>query len=135
MPIDRLDHYSVRARDVKVTRDFYVDIVGLSDGYRPDFPFPGAWLYAGDRAVVHLIGVDPGDSTGLTDYLGDKADAAEGSGNLDHVAFVASGFDAMRARFQELGAKFHEREVPGLKLRQVFLTDPNGVVVELNFPG
>ena len=58
MALDRLDHYSIRTTDLDTTRDFYVEVLGLSEGYRPTFDFPGHWLYCGERAVVHLIAGD-----------------------------------------------------------------------------
>ena len=36
---------------------WYRDILGLRTGPRPDFPIPGAWLYAEDTAMVHLVAV------------------------------------------------------------------------------
>jgi catechol 2,3-dioxygenase-like lactoylglutathione lyase family enzyme len=135
----KLNHYSVRTADVEATRAFYVDVLGLVVGPRPAFPFPGVWLYAGDtastdNAVVHVIGVDPVDASGLQGYLGGRDGATGGSGALDHVAFSATGLAAMRARLAELGLAPRERTVPGLGLHQLFVVDPNGIVVELNFP-
>ena len=61
MLINSLDHCSIRTTKLQETRDFFVDILGLEDGERPDFPFPGSWLYTDSTAVIHLIGVDPDD--------------------------------------------------------------------------
>ena len=89
----------------------------------------------GHHAVVHIIGIGPKDSGGLSGYLGDRGDAAlKGSGVVDHVAFFATGLAEMRAKLQRLGTPARERTVPGLGLHQVFLDDPNGVVIELNYP-
>ncbi len=136
MPINKLDHYSIRTADLDATRAFYVDVMGFETGPRPDFPFPGVWLYQGGIAVVHVIGIDPNDASGLQDYLGDR-DAAEtgGSGMIDHVAFTATDIDAVRARIEASGLAFRERKVPAMDLRQIFVTDPSGVVIELNFAG
>ncbi|MDE2361233.1 MAG: VOC family protein [Hyphomicrobiales bacterium] len=133
MALTRLDHFSVRTSDVEGTRSFYEEILGLRNGPRPAFPFPGVWLYQGERAVVHVIGVDPNDSSGLQDYLGARGDGGAGSGNFDHIAFTADDLDGMRRHFAESGIVFSEREVPGLSLHQIFLKDPNGLTVELNF--
>jgi catechol 2,3-dioxygenase-like lactoylglutathione lyase family enzyme len=135
MPINKLDHYSIRTMDVATSRDFYQDVVGLQVGPRPEFPFPGAWLYNGDTAVVHIVGIDPNDASGLEGYLGGKATvtAGDGTGSIDHIAFIASDIDKMREDFSAKKIDFFEREVPGLGLRQIFLKDPNGVTIELNF--
>jgi len=136
MPIEKLDHYSIRTTDLDATRNFYVDVMGFEVGPRPNFPFPGVWLYQGGIAVVHVIGIDPNDSAGLLDYLGtrDQGDA-KGTGMIDHVAFLCSDIDGVRTRIAGSGLEFTERQVPAMDLRQIFVTDPSGVVVELNFPG
>lgn len=135
-----LNHYSIRTFDIDACRDFYAGVVGLEVGPRPAFDFPGYWLYAGDtalpsNAVVHVIGMDRTDSAGLKRYLGDRdVGSLQGSGAVDHVAFFATGLGAMRSKLAELGVAARERQVPGLGLYQVFVTDPNGVVIELNYP-
>ncbi len=134
MALTRLDHFSVRTTDVAGTQAFYEKVLGLRNGPRPNFPFPGAWLYQGEQAVVHVIGVDPKDSSGLMDYLGARGGGDTGSGNFDHIAFAADDLDGMRSHFGACAVSFTERSVPGLGLHQVFLTDPNGLTVELNFP-
>jgi catechol 2,3-dioxygenase-like lactoylglutathione lyase family enzyme len=135
MPIGRLDHYSIRTTKLDETRRFYVDIIGLTDGQRPPFDFPGAWLYNGGVSVVHIVGIDPDDSSGLIAYLGDKGAAdTTGTGTIDHVAFIATGLADMRARLVTHRLAHRERRVPELDLHQLFLEDPNGVTIELNYP-
>lgn len=135
-----LNHVSIRTADLEACRRFYVDVLGLHVGPRPDFPFPGLWLYADDgtatgHAAVHVIGVDRRDPSGLAGYLGERATTSRhGSGAVDHVAFAATGLAAMRARLAGLGIPVRERTVPGLGLHQLFLDDPDGIVVELNYP-
>jgi catechol 2,3-dioxygenase-like lactoylglutathione lyase family enzyme len=135
MALTQLDHFSIRTADVDGTRDFFVQVLGLTDGERPPFNFPGAWLYCGDKDVIHIIGIDPNDKSGLVEYLGDRDEAAlTGTGAIDHLAFMADGLDIMRDRLEQAGVATREREVPLLGVRQVFLEDPNGVTIELNFP-
>ncbi len=134
MPINTLDHYSIRTADLAATRNFYVDVMGFEVGPRPDFPFPGVWLYQGGIAVVHVIGIDPADSAGLQDYLGDRsATEGGGSGMIDHVAFAATDIDAIRTRITASGLVFRERQVTAMRLRQIFVNDPSGITIELNF--
>ena len=98
------------------------------------------WMYRGDHAdmanaVVHIIGMDPNDPEGLKKYLGDRdISSLRGSGAVDHVAFFTDGLDGMLAHLESLGIAARQRTVPSVGLHQVFLDDPNGVVVELNFP-
>ena len=135
-----LNHYSIRTTDLDASRRFYADVLGLSVGPRPEFPFPGLWMYRGDHgdmanAVVHIIGLDLADPQGLTQYLGDRAEASlAGSGAVDHIAFYADGLAAMLTHLQAQGVPFRERSVPSVGLHQVFLDDPCGVMIELNYP-
>jgi catechol 2,3-dioxygenase-like lactoylglutathione lyase family enzyme len=138
MPIEKLAHFSIRTTDLEASKRFYTQILGFQEGYRPPFDFPGAWLYrGGDEAeygVVHIIGIDPHDSSGLVDYLGDKAQSAlQGSAAIDHLAFFASDLPEMYRRFESAALPFRERIVPSLGLHQVFIEDPSGVTIELNF--
>lgn len=135
-----LNHVSIRTTDVAATERFYAGLLGLVSGPRPPFPFPGVWLYAGDtavysNAVLHIIGIDHHAPEGLQGYLGNRDDAAlQGSGAVDHIAFFATGLQDMLARLKEHGVACRERTVPSLGLYQVFVEDPSGIVVELNYP-
>ena len=141
MTIEQLDHYSVRTSDVERSALFYEKALGKLGGARPPFNFPGAWLYRtnadGDlvgSAVVHIIGIDPNDTSGLKDYLGDKPTlSTPGSGALDHIAFTASDIAEMYARLKRHGIGYRERKVPNMDLHQIFIEDPDGVTLELNY--
>ena len=135
-----LNHYSIRTTDLDASRRFYESLLGLTVGPRPDFPFPGLWMYRGDHAdvanaVVHIIGIDAKDPEGLKKYLGERdVSSLSGSGAVDHVAFFADGLAAMLAHLKIHGITPRERTVPSIGLHQLFLDDPSGVVVELNYP-
>ena len=136
MALSTLDHCSIRTIKLEETRAFYEDLLGLHVGPRPDFDFPGHWLYLGDRPVVHLVGIDPDDPLGLEAYLGgsiDPADLETGSGAFDHLAFRAQDAASLRSKLDAAGLDYREREVPNMKLFQIFLEDPNGITVELNY--
>ena len=142
MPITQIDHYSTRTTDVTACTAFYAKALGFVPGPRPDFPFPGAWLYVTDAqgspcgsALVHLIGIDPQDANGLSSYLGDKAQGQPqvGTGALDHIALQASDLAAMYSRLADNVVPFRERRVPGMALHQLFVEDPCGVTLELNY--
>jgi catechol 2,3-dioxygenase-like lactoylglutathione lyase family enzyme len=134
-----LNHFSIRTLDLPATKNFYVSLLGLVDGPRPEFPFPGHWLYQGptdvySNAAVHIIGIDRNDASGLKQYLGDREETQlTGSGALDHVAFFATDLAGMLDRLSKMGIEARRRDVPGLGLHQLFLDDPNGIVVELNY--
>jgi len=135
-----LNHFSIRTTDIDATRVFYETVLGLTVGPRPPFDFPGLWMYNGDHAspvnaMVHVIGIDKNDPQGLKKYLGDRdLSSLQGSGALDHIALSATGLAAMVAHLTRLGVPYRERNVPVLGLHQLFLDDPSGIVIELNYP-
>ena len=135
-----LNHFSVRTLDMPATRDFYERVLRMTVGPRPPFPFPGLWMYRGSHedvanAVVHIIGMDPNDPEGLKRYLGDRTpESLKGSGAVDHIAFFADGLAGMLQHLKGCGIDARQRTVPSIGLHQLFLDDPNGVVVELNYP-
>ena len=141
--IRQLDHYNIRTGKIDETVRFYTDVLGLRDG-----PFPGdrkfgAWLYdQTDRPVLHLIAVDPAHKeeaysrvkTRLGPLAGTVDDfVLDGSGAIDHVAFECVDYDDTVSRLKSRGLVFAEADVPSINLRQVFVADPNGVTIELNF--
>lgn len=138
MGLTKLAHYSIRTTDLERSCGFYERILGFRRGYRPPFAFPGAWLYMGDDerefGTVHIIGIDPNNPAGLTAYLGDKALAETGTGTVDHIAFLATGVAAMWQTLRAEGIAWRDRTVPSLGLHQVFIEDPSGVTIELNYP-
>jgi len=136
MSLSSLDHCSIRTAKLGETRNFYVEALGMEDGDRPDFPFPGNWLYVDGHAVVHLVGIDPDDPSGLIEYLGDvDLDELDGSGAVDHLAFRAEEPDKLKRHLEKLGVDYRDRKVPDMDLFQIFLEDPNGVTIELNYFG
>jgi catechol 2,3-dioxygenase-like lactoylglutathione lyase family enzyme len=140
MAILRPAHYSIRTTDLDRSQRFYTDVLQLRAGFRPPFNFPGVWLYPNldesELGVVHLIGVNPGPHEGLRDCLGERPSAdLQGSGSVDHIAFLATDWPGMRQRCDSLGVSYHEQPVSSLGLLQVFLVDPSGVTIELNYRG
>lgn len=135
MGVQALEHVTVRCAQLRRTRDFYVDLLGLSEGARPDFPFRGYWLYLGGIPVVHLV--EANDTAGAWSREGALPPPAEGTdqatGAFDHIAFQGDDFDLLRARLKDAGLTIRERVVPGGRLKQLFVRDPEGVVVEINF--
>lgn len=128
MTVQALEHVTIRCADLKATRDFYVAL-GLHEGARPAFPFKGYWLYLGGVPVVHLVDAnDKGSAWG-----GEAGVAERDTGPFDHVAFRGEDFARMRGQLAAAGLEFRERVVPGGALSQLFVRDPDGVLVEINF--
>ncbi|MSP01013.1 MAG: hypothetical protein EXR07_08200 [Acetobacteraceae bacterium] len=129
MPAESLNHYTIQARDLEKTKDFYCDIVGLKTGDRPPLAFPGYWLYCGGTPTVHLLGYQAGAKT-----IPDGPSYPAETGRLDHIAFSCTGLKDMRATLNNAGIKFDERVLPRMNMTQLFYLDPDGIAVECNFP-
>lgn len=115
-----MNHFTVIAEDKQKTLDFYVGLLGLRVGHRPNLGFPGAWLYAGGPdAVLHM-------------YF-DRPMPTQRSGVIDHMAFTATGLRDVKARFDAQKVKYDLRQQVGAGTWQLFSIDPNGAKVELDF--
>ena len=127
MALEGLNHYTIRPVDLERTKEFYEDVLGLQVGYRPPLSFPGYWLYVGDNPTGHLIGPRADDAH-------PKHREAGPTGLLDHIAFTCTGLAEMKARLAQRGIKHEERVIPRDRQTQLFILDPDGVAVELNYP-
>ena len=102
-------------------RDFYCNVVGLTEGFRPAFERFGFWLYIGDKDVLHLITPKKGDERSLQ------------KSSFDHVAFKTGNYQSVFKKIESLNIYFEEKSIPGTTAHQIFLRDPAGNRVELNF--
>lgn len=132
MTVQSLDHYTIVTADLDRSVAFYTDVLGLTNGDRPDFDFPGAWIYVGDKPVVHLLGKDGARLMADKGVTG-GGDEPKGTGSIHHVAFRAAGIDDYVSRLTAQDIRHTQQNVPGWPLKQVFLQDPDGVTIELNF--
>jgi len=133
MTISHLEHFLIQTADVGRTCDWYVNALGLRIGPSPDFGFPVKWLYVGERDVLHICQGGSDVTENRKRYLGQQSEALHGSGVIDHVAFRCTGLAETIAHLRRAGVEFRERQVDDQALYQLFLLDPNGVKVELNF--
>jgi catechol 2,3-dioxygenase-like lactoylglutathione lyase family enzyme len=122
MSVGLLDHFNIRTRKLADTVRFYEDVLDLKNGDRPNFTFPGAWMYSEGKPVVHIVDISNTDEQQKPD-----------SGVVHHVAFASRGFAGMKQRLTSKCLPFDVREVPGVAVWQIFVTDPNGVMLELNY--
>lgn len=127
MELLHIDHFTLRVAPeaLPALRDFYVRVLRLREGARPGFAFPGHWLYAGERAVVHLAGNQPAHEP--------EAPAELPTGKFNHVSLRTRGLRATREHLAALRIDWREAPVPGMPLHQVFLRDPAGLKIELTF--
>lgn len=132
--IESLDHFFVYSSNLQKTKQFYSEILGLKDGPRPQFSFPGHWFYLNEKPVVHV---------GTSEFEGGFKDGESvstkisqvGTGSVDHIAFKCKNIQEFIARLDSLGQPFRTQEIPDFDLKQIFVKDPNGVTIELNFFG
>jgi catechol 2,3-dioxygenase-like lactoylglutathione lyase family enzyme len=117
--ITGLDHINIRTTELEKTRAFFTDVLELTVGWRPDFPFGGAWLYAGDKDVVHLVEVS-------------HAGGASRGSALDHFAFAIDDYEDAERRLKAAGLTYEPLVSPNGGIRQMFVTELNGVTIELN---
>jgi catechol 2,3-dioxygenase-like lactoylglutathione lyase family enzyme len=119
MTVTGMNHFTVLTDDLARTLSFYVELLGLQEGPRPPLGFPGAWLYAGGLPVLHVIA--------------GRSLPAERQGVLDHMAFNAEGLASVRRRLLGAGVAHTVTRQPESGVWQLFVFDPNGARVELDF--
>ncbi|MSQ55375.1 MAG: glyoxalase [Betaproteobacteria bacterium] len=134
MPVTELNHYFVRASNLEATKDFYCKALDLEVMARPPFPFPGYWLGREGRIWVHM-GQDGIPNAELYYRGTPKGAAQDNSGVVDHIAFLATDPDDFHKRFAEMKCVSWARALPDFDLFQIFVRDPDGLTIELNFNG
>lgn len=117
----KLDHVNIRTSNLDKMTRWYVDVLGLTEGWRPPFQFPGTWLYAGDDAIVHIVAVE-------TEPGSDPGDL-----KIEHFAIQGDNLDALRSRLATSGTAVREVPVPGTTLLQLNIHDPDGNHIHVDF--
>ena len=119
MAVLGMNHFTILTDDVEATTRFYAEFLGLRPGSRPNLAFPGAWLYAGEAPILHIVG--------------GRASSELKAGVIDHMAFSARGLAAVRTTLKARAIEHECRKQKGSGVWQVFFLDPNGAKVELDF--
>ena len=131
MAVNGLDHINIQTGDMAATVRFFADVLDLSPGAPPGGLDPSqvTWMFdAAGKPLVHL------SARSMAMPAADRP-AATDTGALHHVALQCSGHDAMAEKLARLGLPHQRNEVASIGLKQLFVTDPNGVLLELNFRG
>ncbi len=123
MQIKKLDHVNVRTTQLDQMVDWYTTVLGMQSGNRPDFPFPGAWMYAGDSPVVHLVGIN-----------GEPAVGAEAKLKLEHFALSATGCKRFIEQLEAAGERYKRGELKDFNIVQINVWDPDGNHIHIDFP-
>jgi catechol 2,3-dioxygenase-like lactoylglutathione lyase family enzyme len=143
MGIRRLEHCNILTPKYAETLTFYADVLGMKIGPSPANDIKeSAWIYDGaGTAVVHVQRVDPANPEHrfgmVKKRLGDLVGPLEmsqlkGGGAIEHIAFECDDYDETAAMLSKAKIAF-ARNGSSAGFRQLFLNDPNGVTLELNF--
>jgi catechol 2,3-dioxygenase-like lactoylglutathione lyase family enzyme len=134
MRVSHIEHFLVAADDIDATRDWYARVLGMQSGPHPDFGFPVHWMYVNGVDVVHIGPSAKQAGEIQRRYLGRTSQQLEeGTGAIDHIAFRATGLRAMLEHLKREKVAFSQRRANGQALFQLFLYDPNGIKIELNY--
>jgi len=115
----KLNHVLVLTSDLQAMRSFWINVIGLREGWRPDFPFAGLWLYFDEKPLIHIA-----EQLGVTFT----------HGAISHVALEGANYKELLSRCQQFNQTYTEKNVPQSGERQVFLSGPDGLTVEMLFP-
>lgn len=130
MIVERLDHVNIITDDLAQTARFYAELLDLEerDGPPPMKPEQVRWMFdANGQAILHLNSVD-------FPRVYDRAvDPGSETGAIHHVALRCNDFETVKARLDARGDEYRINAVPAIGLTQIFVTDPNNVLLELNF--
>ena len=124
MPLIAFDHVNIRTVSLERMVAWYEDVLGLRSGPRPEFPVPGAWLYLAETCVIHLIEADPPPTL-----------YTEGESlRMEHMAFRAEDMDAFVGKLEERSIAYKLFPFEALDIVLVFLRDPDGNRIHVDFP-
>ena len=124
--VKSIDHVTLVVKDLERSRRFYVDVLGMHEVARPAFSFAGLWFQAG-ATQIHLILEYAGSGP-----AGNLLPAVQRGSRTQHLAFLVDDASAVMSHLE----KSRIPVLSGPKPRpdgymQVFVTDPDGHVVEL----
>ena len=120
--VETLHHVSITVTDLERARHFYGTILGLRELPRPDFDFPGAWYALGDRQL-HLIVHPPTRTLRGTTAI---------DGRDGHFALRVADVDVALEVLRRHEVPLLERRNNATPWAQIYVTDPDGNVIELN---
>ena len=124
-----LDHVNIQTAKLDETVQFYRDVLDL-EARNPPPPLDPAlvqWMFDTDgRAIFHL------SNPGALNAIGD-INIGTDTGAVHHIALDCRDHDMMIARLDRLGLHHRENHVQAIDLKQIFVRDPNGVLLELNY--
>ena len=121
MVVTGLHHYTIRASDSTVGDcvAFYTSLLNLRIGFRPPLDTEGYWLYAGEMPIIQLVISHEDD---------------EGSPSpIEHIAFSCVNLPVTIKHLEDMSINYTTNHLENLDQFQVFIKDPAGIIIELNF--
>ena len=115
----QINHVLVLTNDLEAMTYFWTELIGLEIGERPPFPFDGVWIYDDNKPLIH-IAEQPVESLS--------------HGPIAHVAIEGANYAKLMARLNQHTHNYIEKDVPLTGERQVFISGPNGLTLEMLFP-
>ena len=119
MKLTGFDHVNIRTANLAAMVKWYDRVLGMTSGKRPDFSFPGAWLYLGDQALIHLVGV--------------AGEPASVEPKIEHFAIRAEGLKEFLAHLDAEGVDARLAEIRDFGITQVNIHDPDGIHIHIDF--
>jgi catechol 2,3-dioxygenase-like lactoylglutathione lyase family enzyme len=118
----KLDHVTIRTRDLQATRSFFLTVFDLKEGERPLAirRIPGHWLYSEGHPLVHIIG---SQGSGF-----DRSAEA-----IDHVGLRLEGYAEFRSKLDQLGIHYSTMDLADIGERRLFFRAPGGPLLEAVF--
>jgi len=118
----KLDHVTIRTRDLQTARSFFLKVFDLEEGERPLAVqrIPGHWLYSEGHPLVHIIGAQG--------YGIDRAAEV-----IDHVGLRMEGYADFRNKLDQLGIHYSTMDLADIGERRLFFRTPGGPLLEAVF--
>ena len=119
----QFNHFNleVPANQLDKVKQFYLQVFGWREGYRPAFSRPGYWLYESDLPILHLV--QQADQRPLTGCVA-----------LNHLAFCTPQLAAFRETLNTLNIPYRQVTLEDAGISQLFFHDPTGLKLEVNGP-
>ena len=112
----KLDHVTIRTRDLQAARSFFLSVFDLREGERPlaiQRRIPGHWLYSEGHPLVHIIG---SQRSGF-----DRSAEA-----IDHVGLRMEGYAEFRRKLDQFGIRYTPMDLADIQERRLFFHAPGG---------
>ena len=118
--IKRIAHLCIISKDLKATESFYTSALGLKKAFYflRNGTVTGFYLEVGDDSFIEVF---------LTDRTPDGKSSA-----IQHFCLEVDSIDEISKRVKKAGYEITDKQLGSDKSWQAWITDPNGVRIELH---